>query len=279
MADQRCQTLAQQAGLSGSYKSWISGRVDTGAGPLPHGVVGRFAQSSGPYVLVNGTKVADNWADLTDGSLDHAIDLTEQGTPVGSEARVWTNTTTGGQAWDNARQCAAGISSDESAACGPGLAGRRAGQRATAGSNPASTAMPTPPQDRGPGRPTATRAATRPSVSIASSSKQGTVSQWMMLDLARIASLTLLNTGDAADFFRASHIEPWRDVPFNSPPAVGGRLLTQDIHPSVVTWFSPAENNNPTNTKTILTARCRFMMPPFCKTELERTHPSQRCAG
>jgi hypothetical protein len=114
MADQRCQAMAQQAGLSGSYKAWISGRVDTGAGPLPHGVVHRFAQSSGPYLLVNGTKVADNWADLTDGSLDHAIDLTEQGAPVGSEARVWTNTTTGGQAWDNARQCAAGISSDES---------------------------------------------------------------------------------------------------------------------------------------------------------------------
>jgi hypothetical protein len=113
MADQRCQALAQQAGRSGSYKAWISGRVDTGAGPLPHGVVHRFAQSSGPYVLVNGTKVADNWADLTDGSLDHAIDLTELGTPVGSETRVWTNTTTGGQAWDNARQCAAGISSDE----------------------------------------------------------------------------------------------------------------------------------------------------------------------
>ena len=113
MADQRCQTAAQQAGRSGTYKAWISGRVDTGAGPLPHGVVHRFTQSSGAYVLVNGTKVADNWADLTDGSLDHAIDLTEQGNPVGSEARVWTNTTTGGQAWDNARQCAAGISSDE----------------------------------------------------------------------------------------------------------------------------------------------------------------------
>jgi hypothetical protein len=113
LADQRCQALAQQAGRSGSYMAWISGRVDTGAGPLPHGVVHRFAQSAGPYVLVDGTKVADNWADLTDGSLDHAIDLTEQGTPVGAEARVWTNTTTGGQAWDNARQCAAGISSDE----------------------------------------------------------------------------------------------------------------------------------------------------------------------
>jgi len=112
MADQRCQTLAQQAGRAGTYKAWLSGRVDTGAGPLPHGVVNRFTQSSVPYALVNGTKVADNWADLADGSLDHAIDLTEQGTPVGSEARVWTNTTTGGQAWDNARQCAAGISSE-----------------------------------------------------------------------------------------------------------------------------------------------------------------------
>ena len=112
-ADQHCQALAQQAGRPGTYKAWLSGRVDTGAGPLPHGVVDRFVQSSGPYVLVNGVKVANNWADLTDGTLAHAIDLTEQGTPVGFEARVWTNTTTSGHAWDNGRQCAAGISSDE----------------------------------------------------------------------------------------------------------------------------------------------------------------------
>ena len=111
-ADQQCQALARAADRSGDYKAWISGRVDTGAGPLPHGVADRFTQSSGPYRLVDGTQIADNWADLTDGSLDHPIDLTELNTPVGAEIRVWTNTTTNGRAWDNGRQCAAGISSD-----------------------------------------------------------------------------------------------------------------------------------------------------------------------
>ena len=111
-ADQQCQRLASAAGLSGSFKAWISGRVDTGAGPLPHGVRDRFTQSAGPYRLVGGTQVADDWADLTDGSLDHAIDRDEHGNPVGQEARVWTNTTTDGHAWDNGRQCADGISSD-----------------------------------------------------------------------------------------------------------------------------------------------------------------------
>jgi hypothetical protein len=111
-ADQRCQDLADAASLPGTFKAWISGRVDTGAGPLPHGVVDRFTQNPGPYVLVNGTQVADDWADLTDGTLDHAIDRTEANLPLamGAEARVWTNTTTSGLAWDNGRNCATGPS-------------------------------------------------------------------------------------------------------------------------------------------------------------------------
>lgn len=111
-ADQRCQDLADAASLPGTFKAWISGRVDTGAGPLPHGVVDRFTQNPGPYVLVNGTQVADDWADLTDGTLDHAIDRTEANLPLatGDEARVWTNTTTSGLAWDNGRNCATGPS-------------------------------------------------------------------------------------------------------------------------------------------------------------------------
>lgn len=111
-ADQSCQDLAQAAGLSGTFKAWISGRVDTGAGPLPHGVVDRFTQSSQPYRLVNGTQVAADWADLTDGSLAHAINTDENGNPVGSELRVWTNTTSSGQAWDNSTQCAVGGNPD-----------------------------------------------------------------------------------------------------------------------------------------------------------------------
>ena len=111
-ADKRCQDLATEAGLAGSFKAWISGRVDTGSGPLPHGVVDRFTQSAVPYRLVNGTQVADDWADLTDGSLDHAIDRDEYGNPVGQETRVWTNTRTNGTAWDNSRQCAVGPNPD-----------------------------------------------------------------------------------------------------------------------------------------------------------------------
>lgn len=111
-ADNRCQDAAAEAGLSGTFKAWISGRVDTGDGPLPHGVVDRFTQSTEAYRLVNGTKVADDWADLTDGSLDHAIDVDENGNPVGEETRVWTNTRTNGTAWDNSRQCAVGPNID-----------------------------------------------------------------------------------------------------------------------------------------------------------------------
>ena len=111
-ADARCQDLAEAANLGGTFKAWISGRVDTGAGPLPHGVVDRFTQSSEPYRLVGGTQVADDWADLTDGSLDHAIDRTETGAAIEGETRVWTNTTTDARAWDNSRQCSPGPNPD-----------------------------------------------------------------------------------------------------------------------------------------------------------------------
>jgi hypothetical protein len=111
-ADAECARLAGAAGRSGSFKAWLSGRVDTGAGPLPHGVVDRFTQSTQPYVLVDGTKVADDWDDLTDGTLNHAIDKTEQGNGVGDVVRVWTNTRTDGTAWDNGRECSPGPSPD-----------------------------------------------------------------------------------------------------------------------------------------------------------------------
>lgn len=112
IADTRCQERASAAGLAGSFKAWISGRVDTGAGPLHHGVVDRFTQSPGPYQLLDGTQVADNWADLTDGTLDHAIDRTELNAVVSGEVRVWTNTTNSGLASDNGRTCAAGPGTD-----------------------------------------------------------------------------------------------------------------------------------------------------------------------
>jgi cysteine-rich repeat protein len=72
-ADQKCNARAQAANLPGTYMAWIS---VVGTTPAT-----RFTQSTVPYYLVdNVTKVADNWADLIDGSLDLAISRTELNT-------------------------------------------------------------------------------------------------------------------------------------------------------------------------------------------------------
>ena len=93
-ADDICRKLAVSAGLSSSYAAWLSD--DTGS------PVSRFPENAGPYVLIDGTIVANNWTDLTSGTLRHPIDLNEMGGPpahstesVTSEA-VWTDTTANG---------------------------------------------------------------------------------------------------------------------------------------------------------------------------------------
>ncbi|RZV49199.1 MAG: hypothetical protein EX268_19345, partial [Deltaproteobacteria bacterium] len=60
-ADAICAAQALAAGLEGEFKAWLS----TIASP----VADRVAQGSGPYVLVDGTRVADDWSDLVDGSI------------------------------------------------------------------------------------------------------------------------------------------------------------------------------------------------------------------
>jgi hypothetical protein len=81
-ADALCQGLATAAGLPGSYMAWLS---DTTGSPST-----RFVRATVPYTLVNGTVVANSWADLTDGNIAHAIDRTESGAEQSRQA--WTNT-------------------------------------------------------------------------------------------------------------------------------------------------------------------------------------------
>jgi hypothetical protein len=88
-ADDICRTLALAAGLSSSYAAWLS--TDTSS-PAE-----RFSRDAGPYVLVDGTIVANNWSDLTSGILRHTIDLTETGarSPTdrnGCAGGVWSDT-------------------------------------------------------------------------------------------------------------------------------------------------------------------------------------------
>jgi hypothetical protein len=83
-ADEICASEASAAGLQGEFKAWLS-TVDSP-------VADRFVQSTVPYVLLDGTRIADDWADLTDtdGSLQTVIDLDPSG--VRHRRDVWTGT-------------------------------------------------------------------------------------------------------------------------------------------------------------------------------------------
>jgi len=88
----KCNTLALNATGgplpgTGGYLPWLSAFVQSAGGTVSPDTT--FNKSMDPYVLVDNTKVADSYTDLTDGSLDHAIDLDENGNPV-SKIAVWT---------------------------------------------------------------------------------------------------------------------------------------------------------------------------------------------
>ena len=64
-ADALCQERANDAGWPGTFKAWLSDR-DTS-------VSQRFDRVfyGTPFVRTDGVRVANDWADLTDGTLNH----------------------------------------------------------------------------------------------------------------------------------------------------------------------------------------------------------------
>lgn len=86
-ADQKCQTLAQNTGLTGTFKAWLSDSVTAAKDRLTHATV--------PYALVDGTKVANDWNDLTDFKINVPINITETGVVTSSYA--WTATKANGE--------------------------------------------------------------------------------------------------------------------------------------------------------------------------------------
>lgn len=101
-ADRTCTNLAHSAGLPGRYKAWLS---TDAASPLT-----RFRLSTGPYVLPNGTRIANNWADLTDGTLRAPINIMENGRPADTTVPggpyAWTRTeTSGARSSDTVHDC------------------------------------------------------------------------------------------------------------------------------------------------------------------------------
>ncbi len=85
-ADAKCQSLAASAGLSGTYKAWLSDSNTNAKDRIP---------DNASYYLVDGvTKVADNKADLIDGNIDHEINKDELGNA--QSWQTWTGTKSDG---------------------------------------------------------------------------------------------------------------------------------------------------------------------------------------
>ena len=82
-----CQTLADDAGLGGTYKAWLADDTDS-----PDT---RFDKSTVPYVSTDDVTVANDYTDLTNCSpdcLQTAIEYDENGTLTPSPfSSVWTN--------------------------------------------------------------------------------------------------------------------------------------------------------------------------------------------
>jgi hypothetical protein len=87
-ADSTCVKIAEMATLGGTWLSWTS---DSQSSPST-----RFTQVTGaPYRLLDDTIVANNWTELTSGTLQHAINLGENRASV-PLAEVWTGTAVNG---------------------------------------------------------------------------------------------------------------------------------------------------------------------------------------
>jgi hypothetical protein len=88
--DEICQAEADDPSSvvpQGTYLAWLS---DNEESPDT-----RFVKSTVPYVLPNGKMIAKNYADLTDGSLMHQINMEPSGLAVGTQY-TWTGTNSDG---------------------------------------------------------------------------------------------------------------------------------------------------------------------------------------
>ncbi len=90
-ADKFCQIHADKENLPGTYYAWLSSDETSPSQ--------RFNQNTGAYYDTIGTKIADDWMDLTDGTLDAEPRTDEAGTDFPWDA--WTGTDDDGTALPN----------------------------------------------------------------------------------------------------------------------------------------------------------------------------------
>ena len=64
-----------------------------------------FTRSDAPFVMTSGVRVADDWADLTDGTINNPIVIDEQGNQPNGVPMVWTGTEPSGQPAESSATC------------------------------------------------------------------------------------------------------------------------------------------------------------------------------
>lgn len=98
-ADAKCQSEADGAESivpPGTYLAWLSDATDSPST--------RFSKSFDPIVLPDGTKIADGFLDLTEGYIQHPIDIDPTGKRVGLDY-YWTGTMADGTAASEIVRC------------------------------------------------------------------------------------------------------------------------------------------------------------------------------
>lgn len=100
-ADAFCQASANVVGLPGTYLAWLADGTGSPAS--------RFTESATPYVMPTeeggAIVLADNWADLTDGTLDATFSRNEFGQWV-TAGDVFSNVSTSGELVSSDASCA-----------------------------------------------------------------------------------------------------------------------------------------------------------------------------
>ncbi len=99
-ADAKCQAEADGTASivpSGTYLAWLSDGFDS-----PDI---RFTKSSHPYILPDGTKIAEDFTDLTDGSILHPINIDPTGKRLGVQI-FWAATNADGRTAQSFLTCA-----------------------------------------------------------------------------------------------------------------------------------------------------------------------------
>ena len=110
-ADGICNSLASNAGLPGTYKSWLS---NNSTGPID-----RFNRFYNYYVLATNDVIAFDWTDLTNGDILRSINVTENKQvrlrpPQGNPLYVWTNTLSTGELKTSVWNCSEWTSASHS---------------------------------------------------------------------------------------------------------------------------------------------------------------------